>query len=346
MLQGNNVKLSILIPVYNEIRYLDKFTTELRASFKDEDVEYIFINDGSTDGSSNWLEEYINNINDSKYKLINYKSNRGKGSALQEGLKVCKGDYILFQDSDLELDTKDSYEMYSLLQNNKKIKCVFGTRYMSGKIKKNNNFFNALIGKINSIIFNLLFFQSISDLHCGTKIISKEVKEKINLSINDFGFEIDLATQISKNNFEIFEYGISYFARTKDEGKKITWIDGLKSYFYFFKTRFIDNNLSVQFSIMLTVLYMIYVGSHFGMGIGNILSMTLFSFVGLFVGLHRKIAPSLFIYLFIYLGSLFSKGNGKIATVLIFFIIGLYLSKKFADIIKKHSNNKKINFFV
>jgi len=135
------MKLSILIPVYNEINYLDKFVKNLSTSFKDENVEYIFINDGSTDGSSDWLEKYINNKNDSKYKLINYASNKGKGKALQEGLKVCGGDYILFQDSDLELDTNDSYEMYCLIKNNRKIKCVFGTRYMSGKLKRNSNFF-------------------------------------------------------------------------------------------------------------------------------------------------------------------------------------------------------------
>ena len=346
MHQENKVKLSILIPVYNEINFLDKFTKNLDISFKNENVEFIFINDGSTDGSQLWLEKFINKKNDINYKLISYSQNKGKGKALHEGLKISDGDYILFQDSDLELDTRDSYEMYRLVKNDEKIKCVFGTRYMSGKLKRNNNFFNALVGKINSIIFNLLFFQSISDLHCGTKIIAKEVKEKINLSINDFGFEIDLATQISKNNFEIFEYGISYFARTKAEGKKITWIDGVKSYFYLFKTRFVDNEFSIQISIILSVLYMINVGSHFGMGIGNILNIIIFSFVGLFIGLHRKIASSLLIYLFIYFGSLFSKGNGKIATVIIGFLIGLYLSKKFTNISKKYSDNKLINFFV
>ena len=155
-----------------------------------------------------------------------------------------------------------------------------------------------------------------------------------------------MATQIVKNNFDIFEYGISYFARTFAEGKKITWIDGLKSYFYLFKTRFIDNDISTQLSILFSVIYMIYVGSHFGMGSGKILMIVFIAITGLFIGLHRKIGISSIIYLFCYFGSLFSKGNGKIYTFLLSFLIGIYLSKKISTIVKQKTNNKFINFFV
>tara|TARA_B100000686_G_C16784980_1_gene974604 strand:+ start:883 stop:1899 length:1017 start_codon:yes stop_codon:yes gene_type:complete len=335
--------LSIIIPVFNEIRYLDTFVKNIKKSFEGEKTEYIFIDDGSIDGSGEWLDNYVKK-NNKENILIKIKNNSGKGNAIHRGMEICKGDYILFQDSDLELDSNDSLEMYKIIKNDENIKCIFGSRYLSGKLKRNNNFINEFIGRINSLIFNLLFFQSISDVHCGTKIITKQVKEKINLKIKDFGFEIDLSTQIAKNNFDIFEYGISYFARSVKEGKKITWIDGIKSYFYLFKTRFIDNEFSINLSIVFSLSYMSYVGSYFGMGIGNSLMILLCSLIGLFIGLHRKIITSSIIFLFIYIGSLFSNGNGKIYTVLIGFLIGIYLSKKFQQFFKNKIKNKFFNF--
>ena len=340
------MKLSIIIPVFNEINYIEEFTNNLKNTFINENAEYIFINDGSNDGSEKWLESYIKKHPEQNNKFVNLTKNTGKGNALHEGIKICTGDHILFQDSDLELDVKDSLEMYQILKKDKTIKCVFGSRYITGKLKSNKNYFNAFVGKINSIIFNALFFQSLSDVHCGAKIISREVIKKTNLTIKDFGFEIDLASQVAKNNFDIFEYGVSYFARSFKEGKKITWIDGLKTYYYLFKVRFVDNDLSTQVSILFSVAYMMYVGSHFGMGIGILLMILISCIIGLFIGLKRKIASSSLIYLFCFIGSLFSKGNGRIFTVVLGFFIGLYISKKVSALIGKTTTNRFIRFFV
>jgi len=338
--------LSILIPVYNELNNLDIFTKNIKKSFQEIDAEYIFINDGSTDGSADWLQNYKKNQNKKNVIIIDFKFNKGKGKAIQEGLKISNAEYILFQDADLELDTQDSLELYKIIKNDKNIECIFGSRYLTGKIKKNQNLLNALFGKINSIIFNLLFNQSLSDVHCGCKIISKEVKNKINLTINDFGLEIDIASQISKHKIEIYEYGISYFPRSVSQGKKITWVDGIKSYYYLFKTRFIDNNFATQISIIYSTGYMAYIGSFFGMGIGKNMMVFFFVFIGLFIGLHRKIISSSVILFFIFFGSLFSQGNGKIYTVLLGFVIGIYISKKIITFLKNKKTNKIINFFI
>jgi len=340
------MKLSIIIPVFNEINCIEIFTNNLKNVFINENVEYIFINDGSNDGSEKWLESYIKKQPEENNKFVNLTKNTGKGNALHEGLKICTGDHILFQDSDLELDTKDSLEMYQILKKDNSIKCVFGSRYLAGKLKSNKNYFNEFVGKINSLFFNILFFQSLSDVHCGVKIISREVIKKINLTIKDYGFEIDLASQIAKNNFDIFEYGVSYYARSFKEGKKITWIDGIKTYYYLFKTRFVDNELSIQVSILFSIAYMMYIGSHFSMGAGKLLMILITFIIGLFIGLKRKAASSSLIYLFCYVGSLFSKGNGKIYTVVLGFIIGIYLSKKISALIGKTTKNKFIHFFV
>ena len=236
------LKLSIVIPVYNEINCLEQFTKKLLESFKNEMVEYIFVDDGSSDGSSDWLLIFCNNKLNKNCNLVALKKNIGKGNALHQGINIANGQFVLFQDADLELDTNDSLEMFKLITSDSAINCLFGSRNLSGKLKKNNNYLHAFIGKFNSLLFNILFNQSLSDLHCGTKIISKEVLNSLNLTIKDFGVEIDLAAQISKKKYNIHEYAISYFSRTKKEGKKITWIDGLKSYFYLFKLRFIQKN--------------------------------------------------------------------------------------------------------
>ena len=142
-------KLSILIPIYNEIAYLDEFTNRLKKSFDNEDAEYIFINDGSTDGSNEWLDQFVSNQKNQRNKLINLKRNCGKGKALQQGIKNSTGDYLLFQDADLELDTADSLEMFQIIKNNPRIECVFGSRYLAGKLTRSKNYLYKFVGKFN-----------------------------------------------------------------------------------------------------------------------------------------------------------------------------------------------------
>tara|TARA_B100000575_G_C23098642_1_gene633782 strand:- start:396 stop:1427 length:1032 start_codon:yes stop_codon:yes gene_type:complete len=328
MPQENSKSLSIVIPVYNEQNFLRKLFDELILYFNSTDVEVITVDDGSIDNSPQIISEFLNS---NKYKFdfkpIRLDINSGKGKAIQTGIKKSIGEYILLQDADLELDTKDSNEMYNMIKSNDDIKCIFGSRYLSGKLKKNNYFFNNLVGKINSLIFNIFFAQSLSDVHCGLKILHRSVIKKIDLTINDFGIEIDIASQIVRNNFFIYEYGVSYYFRTKEQGKKITWLDGLKSFFYLFKARYFDNATSTNISILYSCLYMTYVGSFFGMGLGKTLFMIFFFIIGSILGIHFKIISSSIILLCIYLGSLFGNGNGTSLAVLVFFIIGILIAK-------------------
>ena len=339
----NSKSLSIVIPVFNEINFLYKLFDQIKLYFNSENIEIIVVDDGSTDGSSNLLKE----IKDKKnykftFKLIKLDINSGKGKAIQTGIKNSVGEYILLQDADLELDTKDAKEMYDMITNNKDIKCIFGSRYLSGKLKKNNYFFNSLIGKMNSLIFNIFFSQSLSDVHCGLKILHRSVIEKIKLSVNDFGIEIDLASQIVRNNFFIYEFGVSYFFRSKAQGKKITWVDGFKSFYYLIKVRFFDNSASTNLSIIYSSIYMAFVGSHFGMGLGNTLFIIIFFILGSILGIHFKILSSTIIFLFIFVGSLFGKGNGTTLAVMIFFFVGLFIARNSKKYFSKSNFN---NYF-
>jgi len=344
MLQENNINLSIIIPVFNEELYLKKIFLDIETYFNKKNVEVIVVNDGSNDQSRNILEELKKNTYKFNYKLINLNKNLGKGKAVREGARISIGKYLLLQDADLELDIKDSKEMYDIINNDKNIKCVFGSRYLSGKLKMQNYFFNVFVGKFNTFIFNILFGQSLSDVHCGLKIFHREVYNNINLSLNDFGLEIDIAAQIIKNNYYIYEVGVSYFSRTIKEGKKITWMDGVKSYYYLFKLRFLDNSASTSISIVVSSIYMAYVGSYFSIGLGNTLFIIIFFLIGMIIGLHTKILSTLLIFLFIYIGSLLGKGQGKALSVLIFFLIGIIIINKIRKMINK-KNTKFVSLF-
>ena len=342
MPQENSKILSIIIPVFNEINYVNKLFDQIKIYFDKDNVEIIIVDDGSNDGSFETLSE----IKEKKtykfsFKLIKLDINSGKGKAIQIGIKDSEGEYILLQDADLELDTKDAKEMFDMIISNKDIKCIFGSRYLSGKLKKNNYFFNSLVGKINSLIFNIFFSQSLSDVHCGLKILHRSVIEKIKLSVNDFGIEIDLASQIVRNHFYIYEFGVSYFFRSKAQGKKITWIDGLKSFYYLIKVRFFDNSASTNLSIIYSSIYMAFVGSHFGMGLGNTLFIFIFFILGSILGIHFKILSSTVIFLFIFLGSLFGKGNGTTLAVILFFMLGLFVATK----TKEYFSNSKFSYY-
>ena len=332
MPQENKINLSIVIPVFNEERYINKLFLDLKKYFNQEDIEVIVVNDGSRDSSNQLLEKLKKNSYKFKYILINLSKNFGKGYAVNQGAKKSSGKYILLQDADLELDLRDSREIYEIISNDESIDCIFGSRYLSVKLKKHNYFVNEFIGKLNTFIFNILFGQSLSDIHCGLKIFHRNVYAKINLTVNDFGLEIDIASQIIKNNYFIYEVGVSYFSRTIKAGKKITWVDGIKSYFYLFKARFLDNPTSTLVSIIISSIYMTFVGSYFGMGLGNTLFMITFFLSGLIIGLHTKIISTMSIFLFIYIGSLFGNGQGKVLSVLVFFILGIFLVRRIKKI--------------
>ncbi len=332
MRQESKIDLSLVIPVFNEDRYLLKLFDGLIKYFNHKNTEIIVVDDGSTDNS----KEIINKIKEKKHynfqlKIVKLKKNSGKGRAIQEGIKKTIGKFIMLHDADLELDLRDSFEMYEMIKNNNDIKCIFGSRFLSGKLKKNNYFFNSLIGKLNSLIFNIFFSQSLSDVHCGSKILHRSVIDKINLSVNDFGIEIDLASQIVRNNFFIYEFGVSYYSRTKAQGKKITWVDGIKSFYYLIKVRFFDNTISTNISIIYSSLYMVYVGSHFGTGLGNILFIIIFFILGSIIGIQFKIFTSSLIFLFIYLGSFIGKGNGTTISVMLFLIFSIFLARKLKE---------------
>ena len=324
-----NFKASIIIPVYNEVDSLETLCFKLKEAFQNIKVKYIFIDDGSSDGSSGWLTKNLQNyFNTKELYLISLKKNYGKGYAIREGIKKLEGKYTIFIDSDMEYEPKDIFEMYEVVLKNKNINVLYGSRNLGTKIQLRKYFLNSIAVKFNTLVFNFLFNQSITDLHTGSKIVESSLLKYLNLNTDGFGIEVVMSSEISKKEINIYEYGISYLERTVEQGKKITFIDGIKSYYFLFRERFIKNDVYTIISLLYSLLFMTYVGSHFGMGLGKILVVLFFMLIGLLIALSRKIIPLSIVFGLIYIGSLFSKGNGKILTVVIFFLLGLYLSKK------------------
>ena len=342
-----NYKASIIVPVFNEYKTLNNICHKLNDSFKDHKIKYIFVDDGSTDGSCEWLSQNLKIIFPEKnFEFIKLSKNYGKGYAVREAIKQIEGEYTLFIDSDLEYQPLDLLEMYNVIDKNKEIEVLYGSRNLGSKTQLRRYFLNGIAVKINTWIYNFFFNQSLTDLHTGSKIIKSSLLKKLNISTNGFGLEISMSSEIAKRNINIFEYGISYYERSFEQGKKITFVDGIQSYYFLFKERFILNNLETQISLIYSFVFMSYAASFFGMGSGKILVYILFIFIGLMIALNRKLIPLSIIFSFTYFGSLFSKGNGKIYTVILFFLIGLYLSAKFIQFFSSHKKNKFLKFFI
>lgn len=342
-----SIKASIVIPIYNEINLIEKFINKLNSTFSKLSIKFIFVDDGSNDGTQKWLKKNIPLIFESEqYKLLTLKKNNGKGFAVRKGIKYIEGNYTIFIDSDLEYDPIDALTIFNIAKENENINALFGSRYIGGKLQLRRHFFNDIAVRINTWIFNVLFNQSITDLHSGTKLIKNNLLKKLELSLNGFGHEIDISSQISKKNVNIYETGISYIERTFEEGKKITVIDGLLSYIFLFRARFLQNDPYITISMLYSFFMMTYIGSYFGMGIGNILITIVFGFVGLLNAIHRKLLSLSFIFLSIYLGSLFSQGNGKIFPILLFYFISLMITKKFTKKNRKLNRYSFLNYFI
>ena len=218
------------------------------------------------------LQKIYKIFNTNEFELISLKKNYGKGYAVREGIKKVEGYHTIFIDSDLEYDPQDISEMYNVVLKNKDIKVLYGSRNLGTKIQLRRYFLNAIAVKLNTFLFNFLFNQSLTDLHTGSKIIESSLLTNLNLNTDGFGLEIVMSSEISKNDINIYEYGIGYLERTVEQGKKITFIDGIKSYYFLFRERFIKNDIFTIISLLYSLLFMTYAGSHFGMGLGKIFS--------------------------------------------------------------------------
>ena len=219
------IMLSIIIPVYNEVKTIDKVISKI-IKIKNLKKQIIIVDDGSDDGTTKKLKK-INRLYKID-KIIFSKFNRGKGHAIKLGQKVVSEKFTIIQDADLEYDPKDYHKILKVLKN-KKHKVVYGSRVLNTNRYSNNNFtsnIRVLANHILTIFSNIVNAQNLTDAHTCYKAFDTKVFKRLKLCENGFSFCPEVTTKISNLGLNIFEVKISYKGRNYDDGKKISFIDG------------------------------------------------------------------------------------------------------------------------
>ena len=219
----NNRTLSIIIPCFNEINTISQVIKAVKGS-SIKSKEIIIIDDGSTDGS----REYLQNKNDKDLKIIFHKNNKGKGAAINSGIKHATGKIIIIQDADLEYDPQE----YPLLINpilQGKADVVYGSRFRGSQPHRVVYFWHRVGNSFLTIISNIFTDLDLSDMETCYKAFKSELIQNINIKEKRFGFEPEITAKLAKLKPRIYEVGISYYGRTYKEGKKIGWRDGFRA---------------------------------------------------------------------------------------------------------------------
>lgn len=225
-------KISILIPVYNEKNSLMEILKKLEAVDFGLEKEIILIDDCSTDGT----KELYKNL---KYKVLMHQRNLGKGAALRTGLREASGDIIIIQDADLEYNPDDYRPLVEMIIKNI-ADVVYGSRLADNRNHENFLFLSFLANITLSWLTRLLYGTCITDMETCYKAFRASVIKDISIKSNRFDFEPEITAKILKKDIRFIELPISYNARKTNEGKKITWRDGLQAIFTLFKYRFFD----------------------------------------------------------------------------------------------------------
>tara|TARA_X000000950_G_C13828496_1_gene625060 strand:+ start:585 stop:1277 length:693 start_codon:yes stop_codon:yes gene_type:complete len=230
------MKLSILIPCYNEEKTIKKVIEKIH-KFNMYEKEIIIIDDCSTDNSREIIKLLAKE--NSIIKIIFSDKNSGKGSALKKGLKEVTGDLVLIQDADLEYDPKD----YSILLKpfaETDADIVYGSRFLGGEYVRLHFFWHYLANKLLTFVTNIVTNLNMSDMETGYKVFKKKVIQSIELKELSFGVEPEITVKLAKKKFIFYEVPISYRGRSYDEGKKITFKDAFKAIYCILKYRFFD----------------------------------------------------------------------------------------------------------
>ena len=216
------MKLSVVIPVFNEKETLQQIVEAVRSV--DIDKEIILVDDFSTDGS----REILLGLAGPSTRVLLHERNMGKGAALRTGFQHAAGEIVIIQDADLEYDPRQYPKLLQPIIDGK-ADVVYGSRFVTGDYRRVLFFWHMLGNKFLTLLSNVFTNLNLTDMETCYKVFRREVLERIVIEEDRFGFEPEITAKVAKLKVRIYEVGISYSGRTYSEGKKIGWRDGLSA---------------------------------------------------------------------------------------------------------------------
>lgn len=226
--------LSVVMPVYNEKTTLLAIIERVLGAPIDLERELILVDDCSTDGTEELYPQLEQRFPNAKIRLFKHSVNQGKGAALRTGFAEARGDIILIQDADLEYDPQDYPQLLKPILDGR-ADVVYGSRFVGGGEHRVLYYWHYVGNTFLTWLSNMCTNINLTDMETCYKVFRSEVIKNIRLRSNRFGFEPEVTAKVARGGWRVYEVGISYSGRSYEEGKKITWKDGLKAVFSIFR---------------------------------------------------------------------------------------------------------------
>ncbi len=233
------MKLSVVMPVYNERSTLEEIVRRVAAVDVGMPKEIIMVDDGSSDGTRDLYDKIRSSYPEGTIRILLHEKNQGKGAALRTGFAEATGDFVLVQDADLEYDPKDYLRLLGPILDGR-ADVVYGSRFVGSEEHRVLFFWHMVGNRFLTLMSNALTNLNLTDMETCYKVFRREVLQTIQIKSNRFDFEPEITAKVAKGKWRIYEVGISYSGRDYAEGKKIGFKDAVAAVYTIIRYRFFN----------------------------------------------------------------------------------------------------------